>query len=147
MEIKSSLRVRNLTIDDYNKKYLDLLEQLTIVNKESITTSIFDNFVENLNDNHQVFIIEDNCKIIATITVLIESKLIRSAGKVAHIEDVVVDKDYYGMQIGRKLINHCVDYAKTRGCYKVILDCSEDVKQFYEKCGFIDKGFMMAVYL
>jgi len=29
-----------------------------------------------------------------------------------------------------------LEIANERGCYKTILDCTDDVKQFYEKLGF-----------
>lgn len=33
------------------------------------------------------------------------------------------------------------------GCYKVILDCSEDNVRFYERCGFVRKEVQMAAYI
>jgi Acetyltransferases len=99
----------------------------------------FSSFIKNLADNNSVFVIKDNRRIIATSTIIIEQKLIRSAGKVAHVEDVVIDKEYRGMSLGNRMINYCVDYAKSMGCYKIILDCDNKVKQFYEKCGFTNK--------
>ena len=67
---------------------------------------------------------------------LIEPKFIHNGGKVAHIEDVVVTKEYQGKGIGEKLIRSLLDYAKKNDCYKTILDSSDDVKPFYEKIGF-----------
>lgn len=141
-----TLNIRKIESDDYNKKYLDLLEQLTVVNKNKITFEMFSKFVDNLGENHLIFVIEQNNKIIATTTLLIENKLIHELGKVAHIEDVVVDKEVNGKNIGKTLITFVNEYAKNRGCYKVILDCNDDVKKFYEKCGFIVKGNLMGKY-
>lgn len=36
-----------------------------------------------------------------------------------------------------------MDQAKEVGCYKVILDCSEDNVNFYQKCGFTKKEVQM----
>ena len=33
------------------------------------------------------------------------------------------------------------------GCYKVILDCSEDNVSFYTRCGFKQKEVQMAAYI
>ena len=60
---------------DFNKNYLHLLEQLTKVDKEKITFEKFKNFVDNLNKNHKIIVIEFNNKIVATGTVLIHNKL------------------------------------------------------------------------
>ena len=55
---------------------------------------------------------------------------------VGHIEDVVVRKDYEGKGIGIKLVTSMLERAKEKNCYKTILDCKDDVKQFYERIGF-----------
>jgi glucosamine-phosphate N-acetyltransferase len=41
-----------------------------------------------------------------------------------------------------------IDKIKThnKDCYKIILDCSEPIAGFYEKCGFSAKGIQMAIY-
>ena len=47
-----------------------------------------------------------------------------------------VASEYQSKGIGEQLINHVLNYAKKNDCYKTILDCSDDVKPFYEKIGF-----------
>lgn len=140
------LTVRRINSNDYFKNYLDLLEQLTIVNKNNISFDVFCKFVETLNDNHLIFVIEHENKIIATTTLLIENKLIRQMGKVAHVEDVVVDKNFNGKNIGKHILTFVCEYAKNIGCYKIILDCDENVTKFYKKCEFVVKGNFMAKY-
>jgi GNAT superfamily N-acetyltransferase len=44
----------------------------------------------------------DKNKIIATATLLVELKFIRSCGKCGHIEDVVVDSTYRGLRLGKR---------------------------------------------
>ena len=39
-------------------------------------------------------------------------------------------------RIGEKIMNYLIEISKKRGCYKTILDCTDDVKPFYEKLGF-----------
>lgn len=36
-----------------------------------------------------------------------------------------------------------MEHANARGCYKVILDCSEDNIAFYQKCGLERKEVQM----
>lgn len=88
------------------------------------------------NPNHVVFVAVLDSKVIGSTTLLIEPKFIHQGGKVGHIEDVVIAKEYQGTCIGEKLINFVLDHAKQNQCYKTILDCTDDVKQFYEKIGF-----------
>ena len=79
-------------------------------------------------------------KIVGSTTLLIEQKFIHDGGLVGHIEDVVVNKDFQGQKIGEKVMKYLLEIAKNRGCYKTILDCTEDVKPFYEKLGFKQVG-------
>jgi glucosamine-phosphate N-acetyltransferase len=91
------------------------------------------------NKAEMIFIIavaEIDGKIVGSTTLLIESKFIHNGGTVGHIEDVVVNKNYQGQKIGEKIMKFLIEISKKRGCYKTILDCTDDVKPFYEKLGF-----------
>lgn len=88
-------------------------------------------------------LIDDSKNMVAIATLLIENKLIHNGSKVAHIEDVVVDKNFLGKGYGKKMIEFLTEKAKNQGCYKVILNCDEEVVGFYEKCGFTQKSLMM----
>ena len=135
--------MRNLYITDFDKYYIELLKQLTVVGK--ITREQFNEFVEKNGKN--IFVIEKDNKIIATITLIIEEKLIHNCGKVLHIEDVVVDKLHRKNGTGKKLLEFAIQYAKDNNCYKIILDCSENVKKFYESVGFSCKNLQMSYYI
>ena len=138
--------IRHVDDSDITNVYIKLLGQLTVINSLD-KTKTFD-YLRSLGKNHAVFIIEDYemNKLVASGTILIENKLIHDNGKVGHIEDIIVDKDYRGYGLGKKIIDFLSDYAKTEGCYKCILDCSDDNVQFYDKCGFARKGAFMAIY-
>ena len=119
-----------------------LLSQLTVspILKYSDVLSI----VNNLNDNHYIFIYENFEKQpIGIITLLIEQKLIHGGKCVGHIEDLVVDNKYKGKGIARELINYCVNIAEENNCYKIILDCKEELIPFYNKNNFKQQGVCM----
>lgn len=138
---------RKVQKDDIYKGHLNLYKQLTTINPNNISVREYENFVNSLNNNHIIYVVEkENC-IIGTITIVIEQKLIHDLGKVAHIEDVVVDSNYRGYDIGTTLIKMAIEHAKEQQCYKIILDCNEKVQGFYEKVGFTQKGIEMAIYL
>ena len=88
------------------------------------------------NPDHIIHVAIDNNKIVGSTTLLIEQKFIHDGGLVGHIEDVVVRKEYEGRGIGIKLVMSMLECAKEKNCYKTILDCKDDVKQFYERIGF-----------
>lgn len=143
-----NLILRDLCINDYYKNYLDLLGQLSKIDKEQIKFEDFLKFVNDLEERNVVFIIENKNteQIVACATVFIENKIIRNMGKVCHVEDVVVDKSMRGTGLGKILMGFIKEYANKMGCYKTILDCSEHNVGFYEKSGFTRNGAQMALY-
>jgi len=114
-------------------KSLDSLKQASNIEK-SKAKEIFEKI--NANPDHIIAVAELDGKIVGATTLLIESKFIHNGGLVGHIEDVVVNKEYQGQKIGEKIMKYLIEIAKNRGCYKTILDCTDDVKPFYEKLGF-----------
>jgi len=131
---------------DYHNGFLQLLEQLTTVNSDSIT---YHDFVEQFNKmKSKIFVIKDDTnKVIATASIFIEEKFIHKLSSVGHIEDVVVDPNYRQKGLGKKMIDYCVVYAKANNCYKIILDCATKNIQFYEKCGFENNNVQMSIYV
>lgn len=129
--------IRKIEETDYYKGYFNLLSQLT--DAPEIELSLFKELIKDTN----TFVIEDNNKIIASITVLIERKFIHGGRGVTHIEDVVVDKDYRGKGIGKLLLNKAKNEAEKNYCYKLILNCKDKLVPFYEKNGFELKGCQM----
>lgn len=68
---------------------------------------------------------------------------IRELGSVGHIEDIAVAKDQQGKKLGLRIIQTLDQLAKSLGCYKCILDCSDNIESFYIKCGFKRAGLQM----
>lgn len=137
--------IRNINNNDFNKYYLYLLNQLSPINFRNFSKLKFNEFIKNLSNKHQIYVIEDSDKnkIIGTITIIIESKIIHIFGKVCHIEDLVIDKGYQNLKLGTKLINFAIEKGKEEKCYKVILNCSNEYKNYYIKKGFYNSGNQM----
>ena len=60
---------------------------------------------------------------------------------------VVVHEDYRGMGISQKILNLLKKEAEENNCYKIILDCKEELIPVYEKNGFTKKGVQMIQYI
>jgi len=112
---------------------LDSLRQASDIDRNK-AEEIFEKI--NSNPDHIVAVAELDGKIVGATTLLIEPKFIHKGGLVGHIEDVVVDKNFQGQKIGEKIMKYLLEFAKNRGCYKTILDCTDNVKPFYEELGF-----------
>lgn len=138
--------IRKLVVSDYYKGHLQLYSQLATINPTQITIDMYRKFVNSLNENYVIFVVESNNKIVATVTLLIETKLIHDMGKVGHIEDVVVDQPMRNQGVGKSLILYVIQYAEQKGCYKTVLNCDESKIFFYEKCGMTHHGLSMSKY-
>jgi len=128
--------IREIEEDDLEKGFLETLDFLR--NASNLDKNKANEILKKIkqNPNHIIHVAIDNKKIVGSTTLLIEQKFIHNGGLVGHIEDVVVRKDYEGKGIGIKLVTSLLERAKEKNCYKTILDCKDDVKQFYERIGF-----------
>jgi glucosamine-phosphate N-acetyltransferase len=136
------LNFRRLEKGDFQKNYLELLKQLTTVgdiSKEKYETT-FDKM------GAEVWVIEFEGKIIASVSLLLEQKIIHECGIVGHLEDVVVDRDYRKYGLGKFIIEKIIKIARERGCYKLIGDCKSELLGFYEKNGFESKCVQISIY-
>ena len=132
----SNIKIRDIVESDIDNGFLESLDNLRAtsnLNKET-AKEILKKIIAN--PNHIIQIAEIDGKIVGSTTLLIEQKFIHEGGKVGHIEDVVVSKEFEGRGIGMKLVVSLLEKAKMINCYKTILDCKEDLIPFYERIGF-----------
>ena len=130
------IEIREIEEGDIEKGFLETLDFLR--NASSLDKNKAKEILKKIKQNtdHIIHVAIDDEKIVGSTTLFIEQKFIHDGGHVGHIEDVVVRKDYERKGIGIKLITSVLERAKEKNCYKTILDCKDDVKQFYERIGF-----------
>jgi len=85
--------------------------------------------------------------IIWTTTLLIEQKFLRWWKKAWHLEDIITRKWFEWKWIWSALIQKATEKAVQEQCYKVILDCDEELSWYYEKFWFKKNGIFMRKYL
>ena len=143
-----TLCLREICKDDYDRKMLDLLAQLTVVGNVSKEFFMKRCEVMMTDSRQRILVVVDTerNKIVATGTLCVEPKFIHQAGLAGHIEDVVVDKDMRSQGLGSEVVRELKSLAREYGCYKAILDCKEHNIAFYEKLGFKCKEVQMALY-
>jgi glucosamine-phosphate N-acetyltransferase len=130
------ITIRELEEKDLFNGFLESMDSLKLAS--NLDTEKAKEVFEKIssNSNHFVYVAILDGRVVGSTTMLIEPKFIHNGGNVAHIEDVVVSKDYQGKGIGEMLMRSLLDLAKDNNCYKTILDCTDEVKPFYEKMGF-----------
>ncbi|XP_077861771.1 glucosamine 6-phosphate N-acetyltransferase-like isoform X2 [Saccoglossus kowalevskii] len=132
------LLMRPLCQADYDKGFMELLKQLTVVGdipKEQFLARY--NQMKKCPNTYYVTVIEDTSvgKIVATGTVVVEQKFIRGCAERSRLEDLVVDDTYRGKQLGKLLFQTLFILSEHLGCYKCSLECLPSNVAFYEKFG------------
>jgi len=125
------ITIRELEEKDLFNGFLESMDSLKLASNldREKAKEIFEKI--SSNSNHLVYVAILDGRVVGSTTMFIEPKFIHDGGNVAHIEDVVVSKDYQGKGIGEMLMRSLLDLAKDNNCYKTILDCSDDVKPFF----------------
>lgn len=124
----------------------DYLQYCKLINS-TISQEKYNNFLQNiLNDKHIILVVEKDNNLIGTGTLLIEEKMTYGGCKMGHIENVLVDENYRGYNIGINLVNELLDISKSGGCYRTELNCSEELIKFYEKNNLYKHQVSMSIF-
>jgi glucosamine-phosphate N-acetyltransferase len=129
-----SFAIGDLTAEDLARGFLETLGGLAA--PELTPAEAAKVHQERLRAGLRTFVARVGDSTVGTATLLLEQKFIRRAGRVGHIEDVAVHRDYQSQGIGAALVRHAVEEARRLGCYKVILNCADGVMPFYVRLGF-----------
>lgn len=130
-------------------QYVKLLSELTTC--EELDSDIFYNKLKEINSMGTIVIAykyseENSIEIVGSGTIIIEPKIIHGTKSVGHIEDIVVKSNCRGKKISQSILCKLKEFAYSKNCYKVILDCDESVCPVYRLNGFEVKGIQMGQY-
>jgi len=134
----SEIIVRTATKDDI-PQLLELYRELQPDDPpidENAAATVWD---EALNSGVVYFVAECNGSIAASCCIAIIPNMTRQCSPIGYIENVITAAEYRRCGVGRQLLETAVDYAKTLGCYKVVLQSSikrTQAHEFYESIGF-----------
>ena len=125
-------------------QYLHLIGYLSIA--PDIPLPLFLSSLEEIRSHGDIqvaYTLENGkCFLKGTATLWYETKISHGCKKVGHIEDVVVLPNQRNLGIAQHLIESLLCDASTT-CYKVILDCKEELLPLYEKSGFRRSGLYL----
>ncbi|KAJ4164039.1 hypothetical protein LMH87_005730 [Akanthomyces muscarius] len=141
--------IRPLQKGDYAKGFIECLRDLTWM--AEVTEAEFNERYDEMDTGgkgpYYYLVVEHAGRIAGTGLVLAEKKFIHNRCTVGHIEEICVSKDHQGKGLGRLLMNALNSVADNAGCYKTILNCSEEKQAFYKKCGYDGSGLEMVNYV
>jgi GNAT superfamily N-acetyltransferase len=90
-------------------------------------------------DATRYFVADEDGVVVSACCVTIIPNLTRGGRPYAMIENVVTDEGHRRRGLGARVLRDAIEYAKGRGCYKVVLLSSVrrvESHRFYEAIGF-----------
>ena len=112
---KSTIHIRDLRSEDFDRGFLDALAALTDVD---LTPQTARSILNGMPANVRTFVAESAGRVVGAVTLLIERKFIHGGGSVGHIEDVAVDRRHQRCGIGTALVEHAIQAAAMRDATK-----------------------------
>lgn len=133
--------IRLITTNDY-EEFMQLINEFRA---SRLTKNEFIYVLKNIYEYGKIWLLidEHTKELIGTGTLYFEHKIIHNGGIVARIEDFIIKKTYQGKGCGKFLLSELIKRSKEKGCYKVILNCSPELEEFYAKYGFLKHNLEM----
>jgi ribosomal protein S18 acetylase RimI-like enzyme len=137
-----SVNIRLAKPEDQRRcsELLNVLAKATSEPYEIFDSDTFSNLISN--ERGSLVIAEENGIILGMASISFNLAL-RYNGEYCQLEELVVDQDARGKNIGGLLIQETLRLAKNRGCKEVglyVLDSTKHNQTFYEKYGFVKIG-------
>ena len=119
---------------------LNVLAEVTDDSHEIFDTETFRDLISN--ERGSVVIAEESGKILGMASISFNLAL-RYNGEYCQLEELIVDQNARGKNVGGLLIEETIRLAKIRGCKEFglyLLESTKHNQTFYEKYGFIKVG-------
>ena len=141
-----SVIVRLAKLEDQQRcsELLNVLAKATSDSHEIFDLETFEHLISN--ERGSLIVAEENAKVLGMASISFNLAL-RYNGEYCQLEELVVDSEARGKNIGGLLIEETIRLAKSRGCKEFglyILESTKHNRGFYEKYGFIKVGQEMS---
>ncbi len=135
-----TVRLAKLEDQDRCSELLDVLSKATSDPHEVFDSKTFRNLISN--ERGSLVVAEENGTVLGMASISFNLAL-RYNGEYCQLEELVVDKEARGKNVGGLLIEETIKLAKKRGCKEYglyILESTKHNQGFYEKYGFVKVG-------
>ena len=137
-----SVIVRLAKSEDQNRclELLDVLAKATSDQHEIFDLETFENLISN--ERGSLVVAEENGSVLGMASISFNLAL-RYNGEYCQLEELVVDQEARGKNVGGLLIEETIKLAKKRDCKEYglyILESTKHNQGFYEKYGFVKVG-------
>jgi ribosomal protein S18 acetylase RimI-like enzyme len=99
---------------------------------------------------YRIYVAEAESGVIGVYSLLIMDKLAHKRTPAAILEDIVVATSLQRQGVGKAMIAHAMNMARSKGCYKLVLSSNmrrTDAHRFYDQLGFQRHGVSFHVTL
>ena len=137
-----SVIVRLAKLEDQQRcsELLNVLAKATSDSHEIFDLETFEHLISN--ERGSLVVAEESGNVLGMASISFNLAL-RYNGEYCQLEELVVDQDARGKNVGGLLIEETISLAKIRGCKEFglyILESTKHNQTFYEKYGFIKVG-------
>lgn len=151
----SETNIRNASSDDLPSIIQLLADDLLAAQREDSGMppntrylKAWDNIAKNKNS--EIFVVEDQAKVIGVAQLDYLQHLTYQGGRRAQIEGVRVHKEYRSKGVGKKLFQFLIEKARQSDCHLVQLTTDitrPNALKFYESLGFVQSHVGMKLHL
>lgn len=137
-----SVNIRLAKQDD-EQRCLELLNVLADTTSDSNKIFNSDTFGKLISNERGSLVIAEENRIILGMASISFNLALRYNGEYCQLEELVVDQDARGKNVGGLLIEETLKLAKNRGCKEFglyLLESTKHNQSFYEKYGFVVIG-------
>ncbi len=137
-----SVNIRLAKQDD-EQRCLELLNVLADSTSDSNKIFNSDTFGKLISNERGSLVIAEENRIILGMASISFNLALRYNGEYCQLEELVVDQDARGKNVGGLLIEETLKLAKNRGCKEFglyLLESTKHNQSFYEKYGFVVIG-------
>ena len=97
----------------------------------------------------RIFVLRRNGRILGMINLLFTIST-AEGGVVILLEDLIIHQDFRGHGLGSKLLNHALNYAKSKDFKRITLltdRINADAQRFYKRHGFFESAMLPMRYV
>jgi len=111
---------------------------------------IFKNKIQDyFSDSYKTILVSEKEKEIMGIVSIIYLQRLNRAKLEMYIPELIVTEKFRYSGVGKKMIQHCIDIAKKKGCYRIRLESGNQRKEshiFYKSIGFEQSALSFTKY-
>ncbi|MDH3489661.1 MAG: GNAT family N-acetyltransferase [Nitrosopumilus sp.] len=112
---------------------------------------IFTNKIQDyFLDSHKTILVSETENEIVGIVSIIYLQRLNRAKLEMYIPELIVTEKFRYSGVGKKMIQHCIDIAKKKGCYRIRLESGNQRKEshiFYKSIGFEQSALSFTKYI